>query len=55
MSEGAAKPEKKTPPRVNQRKRRGHKQQVEAEAAALVVELLVQPKRAVKSVRQLDP
>lgn len=55
MSEGAAKPEKKTPPRVNQRKRRGHKQQVEAEAAALVVEPPAQPKRAVKSVRQLDP
>lgn len=50
-----AKSEKKTPPRVNQRKRRGHSaQQAEAEAAAAVV-AASQPKRAVKSVRQLDP
>ena len=49
-----AKFEKKTPPRVNQRKRRGHSaQQAEAEAAAAVA--ASQPKRAVKSVRQLDP
>jgi hypothetical protein len=59
VNDGASKPEKKTPPRVNQRKRRGHTQQPPAgtEAASLVVEpsAAVQPKRAVKSVRQLDP
>lgn len=47
-----AKVEKKTPPRVNQRKRRGHSAQAAAEAAAVAAS---QPKRAVKSVRQLDP
>lgn len=44
---------KKTPPRINQRKRRGHKAQTEAAAAAAVA--AQKPKRAVKSVRQLDP
>lgn len=47
--------DKKTPPRVNQRMRRGHKAQAEAEAAIAAVEQARQPKRAVKSVRQLDP
>ncbi|MFO7568096.1 MAG: hypothetical protein R6X02_35980 [Enhygromyxa sp.] len=58
MNEGASKPEKKTPPRVNQRKRRGHKQQQgqAAQSATAVLEpAAAQPKRAVKSVRQLDP
>lgn len=46
---------KKNPPRVNQRKRRGHKAQTEAEAQAAAAVAVSQPKRAVKSVRQLDP
>lgn len=55
MNEGASKPDKKTPPRVNQRKRRGHKQ-LEASAASSPVEPAgAGQKRAVKSVRQLDP
>jgi hypothetical protein len=48
------KSDKKTPPRVNQRKRRGHSAETALEAARLAAEPS-QPKRAVKSVRQLDP
>lgn len=55
MTEAASKSDKKTPPRVNQRKRRGHKVQAEAEAAEAAALAASQPKRAVKSVRQLDP
>jgi hypothetical protein len=47
--------ETKKPPRVNQRMRRGHRAVAEAEAAAAAIEAAKQPKRAVKSVRQLDP
>jgi hypothetical protein len=45
----------KKPPRINQRKRRGHKAAAEAEAAVAAAVASSQPKRAVKSVRQLDP
>lgn len=55
MTEGASKSDKKTPPRVSQRKRRGHKAQAEPEATVQVQAAASQPKRAVKSVRQLDP
>lgn len=50
----APKTEKKTPPRHNQRKRRGHKAETEA-AAALALAETNKPKRAVKTTRQLDP
>jgi hypothetical protein len=46
--------EKKTPPRVSTRKRRGHKI-AELEAAAAVAVAPAKPKRAVKTGRQLDP
>ena len=46
------KPEKKAPPRHNQRKRRGHKA---AAAIAVAVAEVSKPKRAVKTTRQLDP
>ena len=46
--------DKKTPPRVNQRKRRGHKAETDAAAAAAAAAAEL-PKRSVKSVRQLDP
>jgi len=54
VSEPTTKSDKKTPPRVNQRKRRGHGAETAAETARLAAEA-AQPKRAVKSVRQLDP
>jgi hypothetical protein len=55
VTESASKPDKKTPPRASQRKRRGHKAQTEAEEAAALAAASAQPKRAVKTVRQLDP
>jgi hypothetical protein len=55
VTEGASKSDKKTAPRASQRKRRGHKAQAEAEAEVAALALASQPKRAVKSVRQLDP
>ncbi len=54
MTDADRQPDKKTPPRVNQRKRRGHSASPEAAAAAAAA--IAEPrKRAVKSVRQLDP
>ena len=49
-----SKSDKKTPPRVNQRKRRGHSADAAAAEAARQA-AAAQPKRAVKSVKQLDP
>jgi hypothetical protein len=47
--------DKKTPPRASQRKRRGHSATEASAAAAAVAAASAQPKRAVKTVRQLDP
>ncbi|PRQ02795.1 hypothetical protein ENSA5_21480 [Enhygromyxa salina] len=46
---------KKRPPRNSARKRRGHKAKAEAAEAARAEAEASKPKRAVKSVRQLDP
>lgn len=58
MNEDSANPgphaPKKTPPRATGRKRRGHKLETEAAAAAAELEAR-KPKRAVKTTRQLDP